>query len=73
VRDAIAALRDAGAGTPNLVASSTDANAALGAGVPAVTVGLAESASIHSLDESVDVSSLPAGLTALARLIARRT
>lgn len=73
VRDAIAALEAAGAGSPRLVASSTDANAALGAGIPAVTVGLAESAFIHSLDERVDVSSLPAGLTALARLVARRT
>jgi tripeptide aminopeptidase len=73
VRDAVAALEEAGAGRPRLVASSTDANAALGAGVPAVTVGLAESAGAHALDERVDVTPLPAGLTALARLTARRT
>jgi tripeptide aminopeptidase len=73
VRDAIAALEEAGAGRPRLIASSTDANAALGAGVPAVTVGLAGSAGAHALDERVDVTPLPAGLTALARLVARRT
>jgi tripeptide aminopeptidase len=73
VRDAVAALEEAGAGRPKLVASSTDANAALGAGIPAVTVGLAESASVHAPEERVDVSSLSAGLTALARLVARRT
>jgi acetylornithine deacetylase/succinyl-diaminopimelate desuccinylase-like protein len=73
VRDAVAALEEAGAGPPRLIASSTDANAALGAGIPAVTVGLAESAAAHTLEERVDVSSLSAGLTALARLTARRT
>jgi acetylornithine deacetylase/succinyl-diaminopimelate desuccinylase-like protein len=72
VRDAVAALEAAGAGAPQLVASSTDANAALGAGIPAITVGLAESADVHSHEERVDVSSLPAGLSALARLVARR-
>jgi hypothetical protein len=36
-------------------------------------VGLAESAGAHALDERVDVTPLPAGLTALARLTARRT
>jgi hypothetical protein len=36
-------------------------------------VGLAESAAVHAPDERVDVCPLPAGLTALARLVARRT
>lgn len=72
VRDAVAALEGAGAGTPGLVASSTDANAALGAGIPAVTVGLAQSAEVHTLDERVDVSGLSAGLSALARLVELR-
>jgi tripeptide aminopeptidase len=72
VGDAVAALTAAGAGRPRLSASSTDANAALGAGVPAVTLGLAESADVHTAGERVDVSGLPAGLTALTDLVARR-
>ena len=72
VRDAVTALAASGAGQPRLSASSTDANAALGAGVPAVTLGLAESADVHAAGERVDVSGLPAGLTALADLVARR-
>jgi acetylornithine deacetylase/succinyl-diaminopimelate desuccinylase-like protein len=73
VRDALLAFEAAGAPRPALAASSTDANAALGAGIPAVTVGLAESAEVHALDERVDVAGLPASLSALAGLIARRT
>jgi acetylornithine deacetylase/succinyl-diaminopimelate desuccinylase-like protein len=73
VRDAVEALEGCGAGRPRLVASSTDANAALGAGIPAVTVGLADSAEVHTTGESVDVGRLGAGLWALARLVARRT
>jgi acetylornithine deacetylase/succinyl-diaminopimelate desuccinylase-like protein len=72
VRDAVAALEAAGAGTPALVASSTDANAALAAGIPAVTVGLADTSGVHSAQERVDVSPLPGALSALARLVARR-
>lgn len=73
VRDAVTALDGAGAGRPSLVASSTDANAALGAGIPAVTLGLAESADVHAMQERVDVASLGAGLSALGRLVALRT
>jgi tripeptide aminopeptidase len=72
VRDALGAFEEAGAARPALAASSTDANAALGAGIPAVTVGLAESSEVHALDERVDVSGLPASLSALAGLLARR-
>jgi acetylornithine deacetylase/succinyl-diaminopimelate desuccinylase-like protein len=72
VRDALRAFEAAGAPRPALAASSTDANAALGAGIPAVCVGLAESSDVHALDESVDVSALPVGLSALAGLVARR-
>jgi tripeptide aminopeptidase len=72
VRDALLAFAAAGAPRPALAASSTDANAALGAGIPAVTVGLAESSEVHALDERVDVSGLAAGLSALAGLVARR-
>jgi tripeptide aminopeptidase len=73
VRDAVLAFEAAGAPRPALAASSTDANAALGAGIPAVTVGLAESSEVHAPDERVDVSGLRASLSALAGLVARRT
>ena len=66
VRDALGAFEAAGAARPALAASSTDANAALGAGIPAVTVGLAESSEVHAADEYVDVSGLSASLSALA-------
>jgi len=72
VRDALGAFEAAGAPRPALVASSTDANAALGAGIPAVTVGLAESSDVHAVDERVDVSELSASLSALAGLLNRR-
>jgi len=72
VRDALGAFEAAGAARPALAASSTDANAALGAGIPAVTVGLAESSEVHALDERVDVSGLSASLSALAGLLTRR-
>ncbi len=72
VRDALGAFEAAGAARPALAASSTDANAALGAGIPAVTVGLAESSEVHAADEHVDVSGLSASLSALAGLLTRR-
>jgi acetylornithine deacetylase/succinyl-diaminopimelate desuccinylase-like protein len=72
VRAALAAAAAAGLGRPRLDASSTDANAALGAGVPAVTVGLCDSHDVHTLEEHVDVSSLAPALGALADLIDQR-
>jgi acetylornithine deacetylase/succinyl-diaminopimelate desuccinylase-like protein len=73
VRDAVASAVAAGLDRPHLAEASTDANAALGAGIPAVTVGLCASRDAHTLEESVDVSSLPASLAALADLVDRRT
>jgi acetylornithine deacetylase/succinyl-diaminopimelate desuccinylase-like protein len=70
-----AAVRAAGAAglpRPRLDASSTDANAALGAGVPAVTVGLCESHDAHTVEERVDVAQLRPALTALADLVGQR-
>lgn len=55
-------------------ASSTDANAAYGAGVPAITVGLTTGANAHRVDEYIDLAPLSAGmaaLTHLARALAR--
>lgn len=73
VRDAVAAAVAAGMERPNLADASTDANAALGAGIPALTVGLCHSRDAHTLEESVDVSPLEASLAALTDLIDRRT
>jgi len=49
-------------------ASSTDANAAYGLGIPAVTVGLTTGGDAHRAQEYVDLAPLPAGLAALERL-----
>jgi tripeptide aminopeptidase len=49
-------------------ASSTDANAAYGRGIPAVTVGLTTGANGHRVDEYIDVAPLPAGMRALRHL-----
>jgi tripeptide aminopeptidase len=72
VRAALDAAVAAGLEPPLLDASSTDANAALGAGVPAITVGLCEGRDAHTLKESVDVSALAPALAALADLVDRR-
>ena len=73
VRDAVAAAVAAGLERPHLAEASTDANAALGAGLPALTVGLAHSRDAHTLEESVDVAPLGASLAALRDLVDRRT
>jgi tripeptide aminopeptidase len=49
-------------------ASSTDANAALGRGIPAITVGVTTGGNAHRLDEYIDLEPLPAGLAALEAL-----
>ena len=72
VRDALDAATTAGLTRPRLTESSTDANAALGAGIPAVTVGLCHSREAHTLQESVDVALLGPSLAALADLVSRR-
>jgi tripeptide aminopeptidase len=49
-------------------ASSTDANAAYGRGIPAVTVGLTTGGNGHRIDEYIDLAPLPAGMRALVHL-----
>ena len=49
-------------------ASSTDANAAHGRGIPAITVGVTTGGNAHRLDEYIDLEPLPAGLVALEAL-----
>jgi acetylornithine deacetylase/succinyl-diaminopimelate desuccinylase-like protein len=72
VKDALRSYRDVGLG-PELTDASTDANAALGRQIPAITVGLARGHGAHSREESVDTAGLDQALTALTRLIAGRT
>ena len=55
------------------LASSTDANAAHGRGIPAVTVGVTTGANAHRLDEYIDLEPLPAGLAALEALATELT
>jgi acetylornithine deacetylase/succinyl-diaminopimelate desuccinylase-like protein len=73
VADAIDAAVRAGLPRPRLAEASTDANAALGAGIPAITVGLCHSRDAHTPEESVDVAPLGAALRALETLVERRT
>ncbi|HET6507234.1 MAG TPA: M20/M25/M40 family metallo-hydrolase [Baekduia sp.] len=49
-------------------ASSTDANAAYGAGVPAITVGVSTGGNAHRLDEYLDLPPIAGGLRALTAL-----
>lgn len=50
------------------LASSTDANAAHGRGIPSITVGVTTGGNAHRLDEYIDLAPLPAGLAALEAL-----
>jgi tripeptide aminopeptidase len=49
-------------------ASSTDANAAYGRGIPAITVGVTTGGGAHRLDEYIDLAPLGRGLAALEAL-----
>lgn len=51
------------------IASSTDANAALGRGIPAICVSLTRGAGAHTLDEHVQVAPLREGVAALDALV----
>jgi tripeptide aminopeptidase len=73
VRDALRARRTAGLGTPRLTAASTDANAALGLGLPALTIGVATNHEPHSVDEHADVTLLGCGMRAAGALVGLRT
>jgi tripeptide aminopeptidase len=50
-------------------ASSTDANAAYGRGIPAITVGLTVGANAHRVDEYIELPPLQKGLAALEHLL----
>ena len=73
VRDALRARRLAGLSQPELTTSSTDANAALGRGIPALTVGMATNHGPHTLAEHVDTTGLDRALAALKTLADLRT
>lgn len=50
---------------PRLGEGSTDANAALAAGVPALCIGCSRGSAMHALDERIDASTLPLGTAQL--------
>jgi tripeptide aminopeptidase len=62
---ATAALRQVGWDKPLFINSSTDANIPLSLGAEAVCLGLAESGNAHRLDEYLDPTWLPQGLSQL--------
>ena len=55
---------------PRLAASSTDANAAMAAGLPAIAFGVYRGGDAHRLSEWLEPASLTVGVTALGRLLA---
>lgn len=55
---------------PHLAASSTDANAAMAAGIPAITLGVYKGGHAHRLSEWVDPASLPVGVDVLTAFVA---
>lgn len=55
--------------SPHLAVSSTDANAAMAAGIPAITFGVYKGGHAHRLSEWVDPSSLSTGLDAVLNLV----
>lgn len=54
---------------PRIAASSTDANAAMAAGLPAIAFGVYRGGDAHRLSEWLEPASLPLGLQALRRLL----
>jgi tripeptide aminopeptidase len=52
-----------------LVAASTDANAALAAGIPALCLGCSQGGEMHTPEEYIEISSLAAGRAQLRRVI----
>jgi tripeptide aminopeptidase len=71
----VATVREArkavGLGPPREDSASTDANAAYGRGIPAVTVGLTRGGNAHRLDEWIDLEPLADGIPMLVRLVHR--
>jgi di/tripeptidase len=68
VNAAAAALQAVGCRRPSFIASSTDANIPLSQGYNAICIGLAESSNAHRLDEYLDPTNLPNGLSQLLLL-----
>jgi len=68
VREAVRILRELGV-EPVLDASSTDANAAIAAGIPAICIGLTRGRGSHTLEETIEVPPLERGLLQLLRLV----
>jgi acetylornithine deacetylase/succinyl-diaminopimelate desuccinylase-like protein len=59
-------------GLPDVLgAGSTDANAALARGIPALTLGVAEGSGMHSTRERIDLDSLALGLRQVERVVER--
>ena len=56
---------------PALGEGSTDANAALAAGIPALTLGVANGEGMHTPDERIDRESLALGVAQLERVLGR--
>ncbi len=54
-----------------LVAASTDANAALAAGIPALCLGCAQGGEMHTPGEYIEIASLAAGREQLRSVLAR--
>ena len=52
-----------------LVAASTDANAALAAGIPALCLGCAQGGEMHTPDEFIEIGSLATGREQLRRVL----
>lgn len=69
VRAAQGALQDLGV-RPRLAASSTDANAAMAVGLPAIAFGVYRGGDAHRLSEWLEPASLPVGLQAMTKLLA---
>lgn len=68
VQQAVAALRFVGCKQVSFIASSTDANVPLSLGYTAVCIGLTESSHAHRLDEFMDITHLPSGMSQLLLL-----
>jgi acetylornithine deacetylase/succinyl-diaminopimelate desuccinylase-like protein len=68
VRTALQVLRALGI-EPVLDASSTDANAAIAAGIPAICIGLTRGRGSHTLEETIEIAPLELGLRQLLQLV----
>jgi acetylornithine deacetylase/succinyl-diaminopimelate desuccinylase-like protein len=69
VQAAVEALARAGM-EAELVAASTDANAAFALGIPAITVGVTQGAGEHTAEEWIELAPVATGLQALAQTVA---